>query len=50
MRGKFTGNATAFPVCRLNCRWVVRRYQLELGSQLQRPGRTGRVGVEAIVR
>ena len=46
MRGKFTGNATAFPVCRLNCRWVVRRYQLELGSQLQRPGR---VGVEVIV-
>ena len=41
MRGKFTGNATAFPVSRSNSRWVVRRYQLELGSQLQQPGRDG---------
>lgn len=47
MRGKFTGNAVAFPVSRSNSRWVVRRYQLELGSQLQRPGRVG-LGADVI--
>ena len=29
MRGKFTGNAVAFPVSRFNSRWVVRRFQFE---------------------
>jgi len=32
MRGKFTGNAVAFPVSRFDSRWVVRRFQFAAAS------------------